>query len=152
MKLELIAITTDKKAMQKYLDHEFCIEVYNVYEKLYAKIGFHIPWIGYFSLLENTVVGVGGYKGSPTNNKIEIAYGVVPEEEGRGFATKICQQLIKIALNEDPDIRVLARTLMEENASTNILKKCNFKFIGIMEDPEDGRVWEWELDDRAFCA
>ena len=126
--------------MQKYLDHEFCIEVYNVYEKLYLKIGFHIPWIGYFALLENKVVGVGGYKGSPKNSKIEIAYGVVPEEEGRGFATKICQQLTKIALNEDPDIRVLARTLMEENASTTILKKCNFKFIAIVEDPEDARV------------
>jgi len=37
-----------------------------------------------------------------------------------------------------------------ESASTNILKKGGFKFIGIVEDPEDGQVWEWELDKKSY--
>jgi RimJ/RimL family protein N-acetyltransferase len=145
MQLKFTPIKPDRKSMEKYLINDFCKEVYNVYEQLYPKIGFNIPWIGYFILNHNEVVGVGGYKGPPNNNKIEIAYGVVPEKEGQGFATKICKQLTIMALKENPTIRVFARTLMEEGASTNILRKNCFKFIGTIEDAEDGQVWEWEF-------
>jgi len=113
--LELVPTTLDKEAMQKYLDHKFIIEIYNVYENLYQIIGFHLPWDGYFTLYENWVVGVGEFNRSPKNNKVELSYGVIPQEEGNGFATSFCQQLSGIALNEDPDIRVRARSLMEEN-------------------------------------
>jgi len=126
--------------MEKYLVDEFCIEVYKVYLQSYSKLNYSYPWIGYFALYENEVVGVGGYKGTPNKGKVEIAYGTVPEKEGQGFATAICRQLTQIALKEDPPVRVTARTLMEEGPSTSILKKNGFKFLGIVEDPEDGQV------------
>ena len=144
--INLIPITTDKELMNKYLINHFFVEIYNVYEKLYPRTGYHLPWVGYFALFENEVVGVGGYKGSPKNNKIEIAYGVTPEKEGHGFATEICKELINVALTEDQNLRVTARTLMQENASTTILRKNGFTLNGIVEDPEDGEVWEWELN------
>lgn len=131
--------------MGKYLVDKFCNEVFGVLEKLYAKIGFNVPWIGYFALNDGETVAVGGFKGPPQGGKVEIAYGTVPGKEGLGFATTVCQQLTHIALREDPQVRVTARTLMEEGPSTSILKKNGFKFIGEVEDPEDGRVWEWEF-------
>jgi [ribosomal protein S5]-alanine N-acetyltransferase len=38
----------------------------------------------------------------------------------------------------------MARTLMEENYSTRILRKNGFECLGIVNDPDDGDVWEWE--------
>lgn len=130
--------------MQSYLGHPFCLEVFNSLKEYYSKIGFNIPWVGYFALLNSEVIGVGGFKGSPNNNKVEIAYGTLPEKEGNGYASKICETLVKIALKYDPNISITARTLMETNASTTILKKNGFKYMGIVNDPEDGDVWEWE--------
>ncbi|GJM32217.1 MAG: hypothetical protein DHS20C18_12180 [Saprospiraceae bacterium] len=75
--IELVPITTDIKSMEPYLVHEFCLEVFNTFTEFYPKIGFHLPWVGYFALYENEVVGVGGYKGAPKNQKVEIAYGSV---------------------------------------------------------------------------
>ena len=146
MQLTFIPIIADAKSMGKYLVNDFCKSVYEVYAQLYSKNGYNVPWIGYFILNGDEIVGVGGYKGTPRDNKIEIAYGVLPEKEGKGFATEICKQLIVIALSVNPNMRVFARTLREESPSTSILRKNNFKFIGTVEDSEDGQVWEWEFE------
>ena len=34
---------------------------------------------------------------------------------------------------------------MEENASTKVLKKNSYEFVGVVIDPEDGEVWEWKF-------
>ena len=94
---------------------------------------------------DQLVVGVGGYKGAPKKGKVEIAYGTVPEYENQGIATEVCRLLTKMAIEEDPKVRVTARTVMEENASTRVLKKNGFKLNGVVNDPEDGLVWEWEM-------
>ena len=33
---------------------------------------------------------------------------------------------------------------MEENHSARILRKNAFEWLGIVNDPDDGDVWEWE--------
>lgn len=146
--MEFVPIKVDEKLMEKYLTNDFCREVYVVYKEYYPAIGFHLPWIGYFVLHQSEVVGVGGYKGPPRDNRIEIAYGAVPGKEGQGFATEICRQLTVMALKAAPDVRVCARTLMEESASTSILRKNGYKRVGTVEDPEDGQVWEWEFENQ----
>ena len=40
---------------------------------------------------------------------------------------------------------VLAHTLPEPGASARILTKCGFTYAGDFEDPEEGRLWRWEL-------
>ena len=35
--------------------------------------------------------------------------------------------------------------MTENNASTTILKRNGFKYVGIVNDEEDGDVWEWEF-------
>ncbi len=60
--------------------------------------------------------------------------------------TAIASELVRIAHEEDRGLTVFAQTLPEENASTSILKKLGFARLGSVEHPEDGTVWEWQLD------
>ena len=90
-------------------------------------------------------MGGGAFKGQPINGKVEIAYGTFEKFRKQGIGTKICKQLIDLSLKTDPSIRITSRTFPEKNFSTKILGKNNFEFIGIVNDPEDGDVWEWEF-------
>jgi hypothetical protein len=40
---------------------------------------------------------------------------------------------------------VRAHTLRTPNASTKVLKKCGFEFVGEVFEPDDGLVWRWHL-------
>jgi RimJ/RimL family protein N-acetyltransferase len=109
----------------------------------YDRIGYNLPWIGYFVTQHGKVVGSAGFKGKPVDNTVEIAYGTHPDFQHKGIGTFICKALVELASSTDPSLRVTARTLPEENFSVKILRKNNFKFIGTKLDPEDGDVWEW---------
>jgi len=75
---------------------------------------------------------------------VEIAYFTFPEHEGQGCATEMARQLTEMAL-QDPQVqRVIAHTLPEPNASTHVLEKNGFRFVGSTEDPEEGTIWRWE--------
>ena len=145
MDLDLIEITMDREEMRPYLHEPFCLMVFETFETHYPTVGFERPWIGYFFSDGNQVVATGGFKGRPTGGKVEIAYGTVPRMEGQGYASKVCEMLVHRAISEVPNILVTARTLMEENASTKILKKNGFRCVGVVNDLEDGEVWEWHL-------
>jgi ribosomal-protein-alanine N-acetyltransferase len=106
------------------------------------------PWrYGFFVAHRerNRVIGTAGFKGPPdTLGLVEIAYGIVPAFEGRGYATEAAAALVEFAL-ATPEVRTIrAHTMPEANASTHVLRKCGFKKIGAVEDPEDGTVWRWE--------
>ena len=109
----------------------------------YKAIGFNPPWIGYYAKINDSLVGSAGYKGQPVNNKIEIAYGTFSNFRKQGIGTEICKELVDLALKTDPSIIITARTLPENNYSTKILKKNNFKLVGTVWDKDDGNVWEW---------
>ncbi len=109
----------------------------------YKIIGFNPPWIGYFARLNEKLVGSAGFKGQPVDNKIEIAYGIFPGFMQQGIGTEICRQLVMLAQKANPTIIITARTLPENNYSTKILEKNNFKLLGTVWDKDDGDVWEW---------
>jgi len=106
------------------------------------------PWKHGFALVhlaDNAVIGMGGYKGPPNaDGMVEIAYGVVPGYQGRGYATEAAQALIAYALASGHVRTIRAHTSSEVNASTKVLEKCGFKCLGEVIDPEDGVVWRWE--------
>jgi RimJ/RimL family protein N-acetyltransferase len=112
----------------------------------YKVVGFEPPWIGYVSVAQGRPVGGGGFKGPPRDNRVEIAYYTLPEFEGRGLATATASELIRIAKSTAPAILVVAQTLPVFNASNALLKKLGFLFHGTMLHPEDGEVWEWQLN------
>lgn len=106
------------------------------------------PWQYGFFLVEKdsgVVIGTAGFKGPPDGDgMVEIAYGIAPERQGRGFATEAAGALLRFAA-ADPRVRLLrAHTLPEPNASTHVLRKCGFMHLGEVLDPEDGPVWRWE--------
>jgi len=104
------------------------------------------PWGSYLMVDEaaRQVVGICAFKDAPVGGRVEIAYYTFPPHEGKGFATAAVVQLTEIA-ESSPEVQtVVARTLMEPNASTRVLTKCGFSLAGEVLDPEDGPVWQWE--------
>ena len=106
------------------------------------------PWIHGFSMVDRAsgaVVGSCGYKAPPGPDAVvEIAYGVEPEHQGRGYATEAARALTDFAFGSGTVRRVCAHTMPENNASARVLTKCGFALIGEVIDPEDGLVWRWE--------
>jgi GNAT superfamily N-acetyltransferase len=115
---------------------------------VYRAGGFVRPWVGYLHLRDGAWVGAGSFKRPPRDGVVEIAYFTFPEWEGRGVATATATELLRIARAATPVPRITARTLREPNASTRILTTLGFRLVGTVEDPDDGRVWEWEAPVR----
>lgn len=106
------------------------------------------PWRHGFFVVEKAsgeIVGGAGFKGAPdAEGMVEIAYGIVPSREGRGYATEAARALIHFATGDARVRTIRAHTRPEANASTRVLAKCGFVHIGPVVDPEDGPVWRWE--------
>ncbi len=142
-KLELKIIhPNEDKANELYIS-ENCQELIQMMDEFYPKVGFNIPWVGYFLLLNNQVVGTAGFTGQPVDNTVEISYWTFKEWEGQGIASMACKELIAIAQKTNPSVTITAKTLPEYNASTKILQNNNFKFVEIVQDHEIGDAWLW---------
>ncbi|MGE5801018.1 MAG: GNAT family N-acetyltransferase [Gemmatimonadota bacterium] len=106
------------------------------------------PWHYGFFLAERSraeIIGTAGFKGPPdADGMVEIAYGVVPSVEGRGYATEAAAALVRFAAADERVRLIRAHTLPELNASSRVLRKCGFAHIGEVIDDEDGPVWRWE--------
>ena len=106
------------------------------------------PWrLGFFVVHREgaSIIGSAGFKGPPdSTGTVEIAYGIVPAFEGRGYATEAAAALVQFAFASGQVRLVRAHTLPETNASTRVLVKCGFHHVGMVVDPEDGPVWRWE--------
>lgn len=106
------------------------------------------PWRFGFAVVHResrAVVGSGGFKGPPDGEgMVEIAYGIVPSFERRGFATQVATALTAYATKNDSVRLVRAHTMPEPNASNSVLKKCGFQYAGEVVDPDDGLVWRWD--------
>ena len=146
--MELIAITeSGELAKPMPSTPQVVADVVKATTELYRAVGYEPPWIGYLAVENGTCVGMCGFKSPPQDNRVEIAYGTLPEHESRGVATRMASELIRLALDKMPAVTVTAQTLPEENASCSVLKKLRFHLVRTVEHPEDGPVWEWQLSD-----
>jgi RimJ/RimL family protein N-acetyltransferase len=106
------------------------------------------PWMDGFGVLhlaENILIGFCSFTGPPTADGIvEIAYGIAPTYQGRGYATEAAHALIACALASGLVHTIQAHTLPQRNASARVLQKCNFTMIEEIFHSEDGMVWRWE--------
>jgi RimJ/RimL family protein N-acetyltransferase len=128
---------------------------------LYRSAGYVSPWVGYLVTHDQRLVGACAFKSAPANvdghgDSVEIGYLTFPSFEGKGIATEMVRELLRIARtagntrSDAPSQRpapltIIARTVNEENASNAILRKFGFQFAGERSDPDDGSVWQWEL-------
>ncbi len=143
--MRLIEIGDNGKLSEDVERNDFLREVIQATVGHYRRTGFVPPWTGYVGLDDGVPVGVCGYKSKPVDGRVEIAYGTAPAHEGKGVATALASELVKLARGENASLAVFAQTLPEENASTSILKKLGFQMMRTVDHPEDGLVWEWEL-------
>jgi RimJ/RimL family protein N-acetyltransferase len=111
------------------------------------------PWTHSFVLHDRSTgltIGSCSFKGPPGDDgSVEIAYAINESQRGRGYAKEGAAALVAFALQHENIRIVRAHTLPEESASTSILRACGFDFLGDVMDPEDGRVWRWELTRNA---
>jgi ribosomal-protein-alanine N-acetyltransferase len=106
------------------------------------------PWVHGFAIVHlETGIAIGqcGFKGPPdADGMVEIAYGVSSDQESKGYATEAARALVDYAFSFEQISLVRAHTLPQSNASTRILEKCGFQYVGEISDPEDGLVWRFE--------
>jgi RimJ/RimL family protein N-acetyltransferase len=106
------------------------------------------PWVHGFAVVHRqsrSVIGIVGFKGPPDDDGVvEIAYGVVPTFQSRGYATEAARAIVAFAFSSGGVQLVRAHTLPMPTFSTQVLKKCGFVLIGEVEDAEDGVVWRWD--------
>ncbi|MBL7741866.1 MAG: GNAT family N-acetyltransferase [Chitinophagaceae bacterium] len=107
----------------------------------------HIQWWTYLPVLKKTgtLLGSCGYKGDPGNGMVEIGYEVAEAYRGFGLATEMAKALIKRAFESNEVEYVRAHTLAAENESGSVLKNCGMQKMEELDDPQDGKVWRWEI-------
>jgi ribosomal-protein-alanine N-acetyltransferase len=107
------------------------------------------PWKDGFAVVhgaDSTVIGFASFTGPPSAEAVvEIGYGIAPGYQNRGYATEAARELIAYAFDSGRVRTIRANTLPEHNASTRVLRKCGFTFVGEITHAEDGIVWRWEM-------
>jgi ribosomal-protein-alanine N-acetyltransferase len=109
------------------------------------------PWVHGFRLVHRSsgsIVGFCSFKGPPMDGVVEIAYGIAPDEQGKGYATEAARALVDFAHTFAGVKLVRAHTLPDGAASKRVLEKCGFQHVGEVIDPEDGLVWRFEYSRR----
>ncbi len=128
--------------------HELIAEIAAETRTHQARVGAIAPWIGYLAQDPDTstIVGTCSYKGNPSaDGLVEIAFFTFTPFEGYGVATAMAQELLVRAFAEAVINGVFAHTLPRKSASTTVLDRVGMRRVGDAQDPEDGRVWRWEL-------
>jgi ribosomal-protein-alanine N-acetyltransferase len=116
--------------------------------QLYSKVGWSHPWIGYLAFENQECVGTCAFTSAPKDEVVEIAYFTFPKNEGRGVATRMAENLVSIAKMSASKVSITAHTLPAENASTRILRKLDFEWVGPKVHVEDGTIWVWLYKER----
>jgi len=141
--MQLLPILETTEENQVFTGNLLCKDTVYMSIDFYKRVGFNPPWICYYVEENGELIGCAAFKGKPINGFVEIAYGTFEQHQHKGIATRICRQLVELALQTDPAVTITARTLPETNYSNRLLRKNGFVFTGVVNDPEDGDVWEW---------
>jgi [ribosomal protein S5]-alanine N-acetyltransferase len=117
----------------------------HVFDFLLAQLAEHpeqAGWPRYISFSpageQRTLIGtVGAFTKADKPSECEIGYGILPEFEGRGFATEAARALIDY-VSADPQITsIIAHTFPSLTGSIRVMEKCGLVFDG---DGEEGTV------------
>ncbi|MGD9689431.1 MAG: GNAT family N-acetyltransferase [Phycisphaerales bacterium] len=106
-------------------------------------------WRAWFVYVRNgALIGTCGCKGPPDpaagDGVVEIGYGIVTSHRRRGFASEAARTLSEWVLRDPRVRRVRAHTLAGDPASSGVLRRSGFTFVGTFDDPSDGRIDRFE--------
>ncbi len=102
-------------------------------------------WFGWYALAAGggaaapVLVASGGFKGPPQGGTAEIGYSVLPQFQGRGYATELVGGLVRWALGQLGVARVVAETEWANPASVRVLSKAGFAPGGPATEPGGAR-------------
>lgn len=89
------------------------------------------------------VIGQSGFKGPPIAGTVEIGYSLLPQFQGKGYASEAVAALLDWAFGHAEVERVIAETLPELAPSIRLLERAGFAKIG--KGSEEG-VIRFELE------
>jgi ribosomal-protein-alanine N-acetyltransferase len=82
------------------------------------------------------LVGSIGFMGAPDDaGDLEIGYSVLPQDQGRGYASEMARGLIRWAFGHPTVLRVMAQTTPDNLGSVGVLRKLGFTSVGQGSDP-----------------
>ncbi len=88
-----------------------------------------------------TVIGDAGFKGAPDENgAIDIGFGLIEAEWGKGYGYESANALINWAFSQNNVKKVTADCLLNNHGSTGVLRKCKMRETG-----RDNESIHWEI-------
>lgn len=149
MKLEterLTIVPVDHQFVEKLSPEDYKIHgfIKSYLEKLQEDASL-LGWGVWFVIEKETemIVGDIGFKGKPVNHTVEIGYGIIPSEQGKGYATEAVKGIIDWALSTNLASHVVAECLEDNIASIKVLEKLGFDRTGT-----DEKMLKWKLRDQ----
>jgi len=104
-----------------------------------------VGWFSWYALAAGedattpVLVASGGFMGLPQDGTVEIGYSVLPQFQGRGYATEMVGGLIRWAMGQPGVVRVVAETEWANPASVRVLSKAGFAPAGPATEPGGAR-------------
>ena len=94
----------------------------------------HRAWYAIWAIErpDGTPVGDLCFKGPPEKGAVEIGYGILAEQQGKGYATEAVGAAVNWALRQTDVICVEAETEPDNRASQRVLGKCGFVPNGVL--------------------
>jgi RimJ/RimL family protein N-acetyltransferase len=96
-----------------------------------------VGWLSWYWVLqreateEGLLIGSGGFKGQPqTDGAVEIGYSILPQYQGRGYATEAVAGLLAWVFSCGEATRAIAETPPENRASIRVVAKLGFDCTG----------------------
>lgn len=89
-----------------------------------------------------TVIGDAGFKGPPDENgDIEIGFGLIDNEQRKGYGYEAANALINWAFSQEDVRKIKADCLIDNYGSIRVLEKCK-----LYEVSRDNEFIYWELN------
>ncbi len=104
-----------------------------------------VGWFGWYALaacesvVAPVLVGGGGFLGPPQDGTVQIGYSVLPQFQGRGYATEMVGGLVRWALEQPGVVRIAAETEWANPTSVRVLSKAGFVPRGQAAEPAGTR-------------
>ena len=91
-----------------------------------------------------SIVAELGFKGEPNEKgEVEIGYGTLPDQRGKGFMTEAVGGMVAWARKQSRIKYILAETDEKNTPSIRIVEKNNFLYTG-----KKGKMMWWRIDVR----
>jgi RimJ/RimL family protein N-acetyltransferase len=113
--MKLIPIPVHPDRSDQRFQHPDCQQILDTYTDYYPIIGFNPPWIGYFIVRDDVVVGYCGFLGQPVGGQVEITYATFAPYEKQDIASFVCEALLAMTQQADPSLVVTGKPAQSLN-------------------------------------